>query len=90
MIRSKAYQIQISKKAQKDLKKIDKKAQQKIIDAILKLKTQHKSQQMKPLIGSRIAQFRLRVGDYRILYDVYNQDKTVLILRIGHRREIYR
>lgn len=90
MIRSKAYQIQISKKAQKDLKKIDKKAQQKIIDAILKLKTQRKSQQMKPLIGSRIAQFRLRVGDYRILYDVYNQDKTVLILRIGHRREIYR
>lgn len=84
------YQIQISTKAKKDLKRIDRKAQQRIIKAILKLKTQRRPQQFKPLVGSKVAQFRLRVGDFRVLYDVYDQDQVVLILRIGHRKEIYR
>lgn len=84
------YQIQISTKAKKDLRRIDRKAQQRIIKATLKLKTQRRSQQFKPLVGSKVAQFRLRVGDFRVLYDVYDQDQVVLILRIGHRKEIYR
>ncbi len=84
------YQIKISTKAKKDLKKIDRKAQQRIIQAILKLKLKRRLQQFKPLVGSKVAQFRLRVGDFRVLYDVYDHDQTVLILRIGHRKEIYR
>lgn len=84
------YQLQISSKAQKDLKKIDKKVQQRIIKDIFKLKENRRPQQFKPLIGFKIAQFRLRIGDYRVLYDVYDQDKTILILRIGHRKDIYR
>jgi len=86
----KQYQIQISSKAKKDLRKIDLKVQPRIIKSILKLKTKRRPQQLKPLIGSRVAQFRLRVGDYRVLYDVYDHDQTVLILRIGHRKDIYR
>ncbi|MBU0578541.1 type II toxin-antitoxin system RelE/ParE family toxin [Patescibacteria group bacterium] len=86
----KQYHIQVSSRAQKDLKKIDSKAQQRIIEAIFKLKTQRRSQQFRPLVGSKIAQFRLRVGDYRVLYDVYDQDQIVLLLRIGHRKNIYR
>ncbi|MBI4087267.1 MAG: type II toxin-antitoxin system RelE/ParE family toxin [Candidatus Liptonbacteria bacterium] len=45
---------------------------------------------VKQLHDNRLAQFRLRVGDYRILYDVYPKDAIVYILRIGHRRDIYR
>jgi mRNA interferase RelE/StbE len=33
---------------------------------------------------------RIRVGDYRIVYDVLHNELTVLVIRIGHRREIYR
>jgi len=84
------YQLQISSKAQKDLKKIDKKIQQRIIKEVFKLKKDRHPQQFKPLVGLKIAQFRLRIGDYRVLYDVYDQDKVVLILRIGHRKDIYR
>ena len=34
--------------------------------------------------------YRIRVGDYRIVYDVEHQRLTVLVIRIGHRREVYR
>ena len=34
--------------------------------------------------------YRIRVGDYRIVYYVWDQDRRVMIVKIGHRREIYR
>lgn len=35
-------------------------------------------------------EFRIRVGDYRIVYDVQDDELVVLVLRVGHRREVYR
>lgn len=84
------YQLKISSKAKKDFRNIDKKVQQRIIKEILKLKNNRYSQQFKPLVGKKIAQFRLRIGDYRVLYDVYSEDEVVLILGVGHRKDIYR
>ncbi|WP_254301477.1 type II toxin-antitoxin system RelE family toxin [Rothia kristinae] len=34
--------------------------------------------------------FRIRVGDYRIIYDIYDEELVILVLRVGHRREVYR
>jgi mRNA interferase RelE/StbE len=34
--------------------------------------------------------YRVRVGDYRIVYDILHQEVTILVIRIGHRREVYR
>lgn len=84
------YKIVITSKAQKDFKKLDPQIQKKVATAIILLETNRTPQQFKPLKGYEIAQSRLRIGDYRILYDVYDEDKTVLILRIGHRRNIYK
>lgn len=84
------YQIQIASKAQRDFKRLDPKIQKRMKEAIFRLEEDRYPQQFKPLIGREIAQFRLRVGDYRILYDVYDEDQVVLILRIGHRKEIYK
>ena len=84
------YRIRISPAAQRDFQRLDKTIQDRMAIAILKLETNRHPQQFKPLAGRATAQFRLRVGDYRILYDVYDEKKTVLILRIGHRRDIYR
>ncbi|OGG02076.1 hypothetical protein A2W14_04115 [Candidatus Gottesmanbacteria bacterium RBG_16_37_8] len=88
--KTKDYRIVISSKAQKDYRHLDPPIQNRITSAILKLSNTRYPQQFKSLIGKDIASFRLRVGDYRILYDVYERDETVLILRIGHRRDIYR
>ncbi|HVA84374.1 MAG TPA: type II toxin-antitoxin system RelE/ParE family toxin [Candidatus Binataceae bacterium] len=41
------------------------------------------------LVGERNGR-RLRVGDYRILYEIRDSDRRILIVTIGHRREIYR
>ena len=84
------YSIQFTSKAKKDLKKLNSQVQKRIIVAIESLQVNRHPQQFKPIVGKNIAQFRIRVGDYRILYDTYDQDKTVLILRIGHRKWIYK
>ena len=43
----------------------------------------------KPLSANRKGQWRYRVGDYRIIADISNNTLTILIIQIGHRREIY-
>ncbi len=44
---------------------------------------------MKKLEATPVA-WRIRVGDYRVIYEVQGQRLTVLVLRIGHRRDVYR
>lgn len=44
----------------------------------------------KPLKGDKKGCYSLRYGDYRIIYEIYPTQKVVLIIRIGHRKEIYR
>ena len=84
------YKIQITSRAKKDFQKLVPEIQIRITKAILKLETNRTPQQFKPLLGKDIAQYRLRVGDYRVLFDVYDEEKVVLILRLGHRRDIYK
>ena len=84
------FRIQISSRARKDLRKISRPAQRKIISAIQALSANQKPQQFKPLVSHELAQCRLRIGDYRVLYDIYSSEKTVLVLKIGHRKDVYR
>lgn len=84
------YDILISSHAKKEYQKLDTTVKKRIDKAILQLEINRAPQQFKPLMGSKTASYRLRVGDWRVLYDVYDEERTVLILRIGHRKEIYR
>ena len=43
----------------------------------------------RKLVGSE-AKYRIRVGDYRVVYNVENQELVIFIIRIGHRKDIYR
>lgn len=84
------YRIYLTPRAEKDYRKLAPQVQTRIKKAILRLETDRTPPQFKTLVGKDIAQFRIRIGDYRILYDVYDRDRMVLILRIGHRKDIYR
>lgn len=84
------YTIHFTSRAQKDLNKLQKEIQKRILKKLLQLEIDRRSTQFKPLVGDKIAKFRLRVGDYRILLDIFDQEKTILILRIGNRKDIYR
>jgi len=56
---------------------------------IEKLKSFPNISNIRKLTAHPLADYRLRVGDYRVLFDVDWNRKTIFILKIGHRREIY-
>lgn len=84
------YSVLLTPKAEKEYKKLNPTIKTRLAKTISNLSLNQLPQQFKYLTGNHLAQFRVRVGDYRILYDIYHKDKTVLILRIGHRRDIYK
>jgi mRNA interferase RelE/StbE len=82
------YSIELKPKFLKQLKKLDKKQAERIIDKIYLLKFDPYPPASKQLKGRDDRS--MRVGDYRILYDVYQDKLVVLILTVGHRREVYK
>lgn len=81
-------EIQISRKASKELDKIPEP-----IFSNLRKKIESLSHNPTPPNSKRLtnwAGYRLRVGDYRILYEVVNEKETVIIYRVAHRKDAYR
>ena len=84
-----AYRVILTATAVKERKRLETK-EQKRIDAILKsLMADPKPQNAKKLSG-RQQDWRIRMGNYRILYQVDSSNQLVTIWRIAHRREAYR
>ena len=84
------YTLLIKSSAAKELEAIDGMAtRRKVVDAIAGLALEPRPDGCKKLAG-RDAAFRLRVGDYRMVYTISDRDITVEIIKIGHRREVYR
>jgi mRNA interferase RelE/StbE len=81
------YQVVIEKQAQKQLAKISPPDYGKIVAALKDLATDPRPHGYKKLKGR--PGYRIRVGDYRIIYQVKDNILTVFILIIGHRREVY-
>jgi mRNA interferase RelE/StbE len=80
------YKITYKKSVIRDLKKIDKTDLKKLITKIEK--ELYKKPESYPALKGEFAGLRkLRVGNYRIIYAIL--DKEVLILRVGHRKEVY-
>ena len=84
------YSVRLTSRAQKDLRSLPDSQQKRIMQKISVLADNRHPSQFKPLIGKALAMYRVRVGDYRILYDVYDDDQVVVVMRIGHRKDIYR
>lgn len=83
------YRYQFTPVALRQLKKFPKDIQKRIIKKLeFYLNQSHPLQYADFLIDSRLGEFRFRIGDYRVVFDV--KDDTIVILVIGHRREIYR
>ena len=82
------YSIRIEKDALKQLRKIKKPERVQIVKAIEKLK--YGSAQGKMLSGKWKGLSRMRSGDYRIIYGVRNSELLILVVRIAHRKEVYR
>lgn len=82
------YQIFLSRIAEKDLEKMDKKSKPRIFAALFDLrKDPHLG---KKLEGKFCECYSLRVGLYRIIYKIYKTKLNILIIRIGSRQGIYK
>lgn len=84
------YRIILGPRASKDLSRLERPIKRMIDRALFNLQQKPRGPLIKFLKDRRLANFRIRVGDYRILYDLYEKDKIIYVLRIGHRKEIYR
>ncbi len=87
---SKPYQVVFKKSAVKELLALPQKVQQKILDAVnlLSLNPYTELLQVKKLKGADDL-YRIRIQDYRIIYNLEKQVLKVAIIKIGHRREVY-
>jgi mRNA interferase RelE/StbE len=81
------YQIQIRKSAQKQLDKLADDIADDLLDAIESLAVNPRPSGCKKLKGRD--GYRIRKGDYRIVYNIYDNVLTIDIVAVGHRREIY-
>lgn len=83
-----SYRVELKKSVLKDLAAIPAKELRKILAAIRSLADNPRPSQAKKLSGRE--QYRLRQGDYRILYAIQDDALIVFVVAVGHRREIYR
>ena len=84
-----SYKIGWKQSARKELKKLQKKTILKILQTIETLPDNPYPPGSRKLHGAEYT-YRLRAGNYRIIYSVYSDILTIEIVRIGHRMEIYR
>ena len=82
------YSLQIKRGAQKELEKIARPDRQRLIDAIDQLaENPHVGKLLK---GEFSGLRRVRVGDYRLIYEINEGQVLILVLRVAHRKQIYR
>ncbi|MEW6085354.1 MAG: type II toxin-antitoxin system RelE/ParE family toxin [Chloroflexota bacterium] len=84
-----SYQIEIKPSASKELEKLPRQMVIRDVAAIRELADNPYPQGVKKLSGFDRA-FRIRVGDYRVLYDIYENRLVIEIIRIRHRKDVYR
>ena len=84
-----SYRVEISRRALKSLRVLPRKDQQRVRAVIELLADNPRPPGCRPLTGDEHA-YRVRSGDYRIIYDLYDDRLLVQVVRVGHCREVYR
>ncbi|VAW40662.1 RelE/StbE replicon stabilization toxin [hydrothermal vent metagenome] len=83
-------EVELSSTAKRELRRLDKPVARRILSRLLWLAENMNAITPTPLKGEWAGFFKLRVGDYRVLYEIIEEEPLIFVLRIGHRREIYR
>lgn len=83
-----SYQVEFAAAAARQMKKLPRPARDRVLDAIEDLSETPRPHGAKKLVGEQTA-WRIRVGDYRVIYDVLDAELTITVVRAAHRREAY-
>lgn len=81
------YELIYSPSALKQLGKLENNIKERILNSLERLRIRPESCDIKKLVGMK--GYRIRVGDYRIIFDMEKQKLLILVLKIGHRKNIY-
>jgi mRNA interferase RelE/StbE len=84
-----SYKVLISSSAEKRLKKIPKKDLSRVVNSIQALALDPYPSGCRKLSGEEHV-YRIRQGQYRIIYEVKNKELIIHVLKLGHRKDIYR
>jgi mRNA interferase RelE/StbE len=83
------YSIQVAPAAARQIRKLDPEGRRRIQAAIELLAENPRPAGARPLVGGD-GEWRVRTGDYRVIYEVNDGVLLVLVVAVGHRRDIYR
>ena len=83
------YRVKVGRRARDALLKLTKKLQRRLITAMQSLAHDPRPSRCKKLVGQG-SLYRIRVGAYRVVYQIKDDELLVLVLRIGHRSDVYR
>lgn len=82
-----SYEVKIAKQVIKDLENLNKQDKEKILKSIYLLATNPHPAASTKLVNR--AQHRLRVGRYRVIYEIHNNELLIIVIKVGHRRNVY-
>jgi len=83
------YQVELLPQATNDLRRLDKPVAQRIVNKLRWLEENFESTKPEALVGPLKGLSKLRVGDYRVIYEADRENRLITVHLIGHRREIY-
>jgi mRNA interferase RelE/StbE len=83
------YEVLLERRAERDLKKLSQAMFYRVIPQIKDLSENPKPSGCRKITGSK-NDWRIRIGDYRIIYEIDEKEKAVKVMRIRHRREVYK
>jgi mRNA interferase RelE/StbE len=83
------YRVFLERAAEKDLNRLSSEIHDRVIAAIRGLASEPRPPGCRKLAGSK-HDWRIRVGDYRVVYEVADEIRIVRVNRVRHRREVYR
>ncbi len=83
------YRVEVKKSAVKEIAALPKRDRRRVVRAIDALADDPRPDGVRKLTGAEDA-YRIRVGDYRIVYQIVDDVLIVLVVRVAHRKDIYR
>lgn len=84
-----SYSVELTRTAEKQLRRVAKRDRLRLIEAIESLGDKPRPRGARKL-GGYDEVYRIRVGRYRVVYEVYDDRVVIIVLKVGHRKDIYR
>ena len=82
------YTVELRRRVRQSLDKLPEKDHRVVITALESLEQEPRPRGVEKIRGTEL--WRIRKGDYRVIYYINDQEQTIAVVRIGHRRDVYR